>query len=61
MKTPENRSVAIRSFKNEEKILAVKLLGEGQVPFSQNYGVLSVKLPEKLPAAYTNCLAIELA
>jgi alpha-L-fucosidase len=61
MKAPESRTLAIRSFKPEEKITAVKLLGEGPVPFSQNFGILSVKLPDKLPTAYTNCLAVELA
>ena len=60
MKTPANRAVVIRSFSPEEKIVSVKLLGAGQVPFSQNFGVLTVKLPEKLPTVYTNCLAIEL-
>ena len=61
MKAPESRSAAIRSFNTDEKIVSVKLLGEGQIPFSHNYGVLSVKLPEKLPTVYTNCLAVELA
>jgi alpha-L-fucosidase len=61
MKAPESRSVAIRSFNQGEKIVSVRLLGAEQVPFSQNYGVLAVKLPEKLPTIYTNCLAVELA
>jgi len=60
MKAPESRAAVIRSFKAEEKVLSVKLLGNGQVPFSWNYGVLTVKLPEKLPTKYTNCLAVEL-
>ena len=61
MKAPENRCSVIRSFKAEEKILSVKLLGLGSVPFSRNYGVLAVKLPEQLPTPYLNCLAIELS
>ena len=61
MKTPEKRTAVIRSFKDDEKILSVKLLGSDQVPFSWNYGVLSVKLPEKMPTPYLNCIAIELA
>jgi alpha-L-fucosidase len=61
MKTPESGTLVIRSFRGDEKIVSVKLLGDGPVPFSQNYGVLTVKLPVKLPTRYTNCLAVELA
>jgi alpha-L-fucosidase len=61
MKVSENRVSVIRSFTPEEKVLSVRLLGGGLVPFSQNYGVLTVKLPETLPANYTNCLAVEIA
>ena len=60
MKTPQNRVSVIRSFAPDEKIASVKLLGSGEIPFSQNYGVLTVKLPEKLPVKYANCLAVEL-
>jgi alpha-L-fucosidase len=60
-KAPANGVTVIRSFKSDEKVVAVKLLGSGPVAFSQNYGALTVKLPEKLPTAYTNCLAVELA
>ncbi|MCL2412481.1 MAG: alpha-L-fucosidase [Treponema sp.] len=61
MKAPENRITVIRSFTLDEKIVSVTLLGSGQVPFNQNYGVLTVKLPETLPSLYVNCLAVELA
>jgi alpha-L-fucosidase len=61
MKQPESGVAVIRSFKGDEKVVSVKLLGSGPVPFSQNYGVLTVKLPAELPTAYTNCLAVELA
>jgi alpha-L-fucosidase len=60
MKAPESRAAAIHSFNAEEKVLSVKLLGSGPVPFSFNYGILTVKLPEQLPTQYTNCLAVEL-
>jgi len=65
MKTPDrdqgdSGSAVIRSFKENEKPVSVKLLGSGPVPFAWNYGILTVKLPEKLPTKYTNCLAIEL-
>jgi alpha-L-fucosidase len=61
MKAPAKGVTVIRSFKEGEKVASVKLLGSGPVPFSQNYGALTVKLPEALPTQYTNCLAIELA
>jgi len=61
MKAGESRSLAVRSFTADEKIVSVRLLGGGHIPFSQNYGILTAKLPEKLPTAYTNCLAVELA
>jgi len=60
MKTPQNRTIVIRSFKPEEKAASVRLLGGGEVSYSQNFGVITVKLPETLPTAYVNCLAIEL-
>jgi alpha-L-fucosidase len=61
MKAPDNRVAVIRSFTEKEKAVEVRLPGEGPLPFSQNYGVLTVKLPEKLPTGYTNCLAVKLA
>jgi alpha-L-fucosidase len=60
MKAPESRAAVIRSLSPEEKVVSVRLLGGGTLPFSRNYGVLTVKLPEQLPTAYTNCLALEL-
>jgi alpha-L-fucosidase len=57
----ERPAVVIRSFGPGEKVVSVRLLGGGQLSFSQNYGVLTVKLPEKLPTPYANCLAVELA
>jgi alpha-L-fucosidase len=60
MKAPDNRTAVIRSFTPEEKVVSVRLLGGGALPFSQNYGALTVKLPEQLPTAYTNCLALDL-
>ncbi len=55
---PENGVCVIKSFLPGEKVKAVRLLGEGSVPFSQSFGVLTVKLPDTLPTKYTNCLAI---
>jgi alpha-L-fucosidase len=60
MKAPENRVAVVRSLRPDEKAESVTLLGHGPLPFSQNYGVLTVKLPPELPTAYTNCLAIQL-
>jgi alpha-L-fucosidase len=61
MKAPENRVAVLRSLRPDEKALSVNLLGYGPAPFSQNYGVLTVKLPPELPTPYTNCLEIQLA
>ncbi|MDR2375298.1 MAG: alpha-L-fucosidase [Treponema sp.] len=61
MKVPENRVAVVRSLLPDEKVLSVTLLGHGPAPFSQNYGIVTVKLPAELPTPYTNCLAIQLA
>ena len=60
MRAPENRTAVVKSLLPEERVVSVRLLGEGSVPFAQNFGTLTVKLPEKMPTEYTNCLAIEL-
>jgi alpha-L-fucosidase len=60
MRTPDNGVSVIRSFQPSEKIVSVRLLGHGPVPYAQNFGVLTVQLPSVLPTQYTNCLAIEL-
>ncbi len=59
LKAPENRVAVLKSLKPQEKVRSVRLLGVGDVPFAQNFGILNVQLPEKLPTVYTNCLAIE--
>jgi alpha-L-fucosidase len=58
MKAPGNRVAVIRSFTPEDKVTEVRLLGYGAIPFSQNYGALTVTLPPVLPSAYRNCLAV---
>ena len=60
MRTPENGVAVIKSLTPEEKVCRVRLLGEGDVEFSQNYGVLTVKLPKKMSVKYVNCLALTL-
>lgn len=60
MRAPESRVAVIKSFTPDEKVSAVRLLGGDALPFSQSFGVLTVKLPEKLPTEYTNCLKITL-
>lgn len=60
MKAPENGVVVLKSLTPDEKVKSVRLLGAGQAEFAQSFGILTVKLPEKLPTCYTNCLAIEL-
>ncbi|MGI5894415.1 MAG: alpha-L-fucosidase [Candidatus Merdivicinus sp.] len=59
MKVPSNGTVVLRSFA-ETPIECVSLLGGGLLEFEQKYGILTVKLPEKLPTEYINCLKIHL-
>lgn len=58
---PESRIAVLKSLTEADQVAAVKLLGAGECPFSQSFGVLTVKLPASLPTKYTNVLAIELA
>ena len=60
MKTPENGVAVVKSLTPQDRVCSVRLLGAGNVEYSQSFGVLAVRLPRKLPTAYTNCLAIEL-
>jgi len=59
MCAPENRVVTIKSLLANERVKSVRLLGGWELEFGQNFGVLNVMLPEKLPTCYTNCLEIE--
>ena len=53
-------AAVIRSFNEGESIKNVRMLGFGNLEFKHNYGILNVKLPDKMPAPYVNCLAVEL-
>jgi len=58
MRPPENRVVVIKILLPDEKVKSVRLFGGTELGFAQNFGVLTVQLPEKLPTTYTNCLEI---
>jgi len=60
MDVPENRVAVVKSFTMADKVAKVTLLGHGDVAFAQEFGVLSVKLPEQMPVRYANCLAINI-
>ena len=60
MAVPENRVAVIRSLTEADTVRRVRLLGVGEVPFTRAYGLLTVRLPEKMPTPYSNCLAIEM-
>lgn len=60
MAEPADHRAVITSLTEQEKVKSVRLLGGETLPFEQAFGVLSVKLPEKLPTAYINALAIQL-
>ena len=59
MKVPVDGVAIIKSLTPQNQVEAVQLLGYGPVEFAQNYGKLVVKLPEKLPTEYTNCLKLQ--
>jgi alpha-L-fucosidase len=61
MKAPKNGVAVIKSLTAAEKVSSVRLLGGGELPFSQAFGTLTVKLPAELPTPYANCLAIGLS
>ena len=61
LRAPENGVAVIKSLTEADRVQKVELLGHGQVDFTQAFGVLSVKLPEKMPTKYANCLKITLA
>ena len=50
-------TAVLRSFA-EQTVRSVELLGAGPVPFTQDMGVLLVRLPEKLPSLCANTLKI---
>lgn len=50
-------TAVLRSFAQQE-VHSVELLGYGPVPFAQNFGVLTVCLPERLPVPCANALKI---
>lgn len=58
LKTPENKVAVIKSLTESEKVKEVRLLGAGTVPFSQSFGIVTVKLPEVMPTEYVNCLEL---
>jgi len=53
----DGETVVLRSFADRE-VKSVELLGYGPVSFSQAYGLLAVKLPDKLPSMCANALKI---
>jgi alpha-L-fucosidase len=60
LKAPESRVAVLKSLVESDKVVSVRILGGLSCPFSQAFGVLTVKLPADLPTQYANCLAIEL-
>jgi len=50
-------TVVLRSFA-EKEVHSVELLGYGPVPFRKEFGVLTVALPDQLPAICANALKI---
>lgn len=59
MAPPENGAAVIKSI--SEKIAGAVLLGYGKLDFAQSFGVLTLKLPPRLPTGYINCIRLEKA
>ena len=60
MTPPLNRVAVVKSFAETDHIQSVKLLGHGEVPFTQSFGALTIKLPQALPTEYAVCYEIEM-
>ncbi len=58
MKSVNRKKTAITSLSPQEKVKSVRLLGHGQVGFTQSFGVLTVDMPDKLPTEYASVLEI---
>ena len=52
------QTAVLRSFA-DRPVRSVRLLGAGEVKFHQEFGILTVPLPENLPTKYTNVLRID--
>ncbi|MGI6315744.1 MAG: alpha-L-fucosidase [Christensenellales bacterium] len=59
-RAPRNGIAVITSLNEQEKVKRVELLGVGEIPFGQSMGVLTLRLPEKLPTPYALCYKIYL-
>jgi alpha-L-fucosidase len=60
LRAPGNGVAVIKSLTEAEKVKSVKLLGHGECKFQQAFGVLTVKLPDRMPTRYVNTLAMAL-
>ena len=58
MGAKDGETVVLRSFADQD-VKSVELLGCGPVEFTKEYGILAVKLPEKLPSMCANTLKIK--
>ena len=56
----KNGAAVLRSLNEGEQVQSVRLLGADECHFVHEFGVLTVRLPQALPAAYVNALAITL-
>ena len=58
MKPDTIKTAVIKTFKPEETVSTVELLGYGSVNFMQHSGILVIDLPEKRDKEYPNALKI---
>lgn len=53
-----HRTAALHELREIHRVEKVELLGFGELSFEKDMGVLAVRLPEKLPCNFSNCLKI---
>ena len=58
MGAKDGETVVLRSFADQD-VKSVELLGCGPVEFTKEYGILAVKLPDRLPSLSANVLKIK--
>ena len=59
MSPDPDKTIVIKSLKEDEHVSSVRLLGVGELSFAQHSGMLIVDLPDKMPTEYANALEIE--
>jgi len=60
MKIPGKGVLTVNSLASNERVKRARLLGGGTLAFEQYADRVCIRLPEKMPTKYVNCVALEL-